>query len=194
MQQVFDAWLPRDHVRNALDVGCGNGFSTYYVAERIPDITAVDRSEHMLERHPLRGSANLLSADARHLPFEDNSFDLVYAWEVLHHIPDPSEVLREMARVSRRYVLVAEPNRYNPALFAYALADPEHRWTLRFSLNYMRRQCRQAGLRVVRADIGGWIFPNKAPLKLLPVLLRLPFWFPLATSNWVLCETSQPQA
>lgn len=177
--------LDLGRVRNALDVGCGNGFSSYYVQQEIPDLCAVDRSAFMLSRHPLRRSGRLASADVLHLPFSDGQFDVVYGWEVLHHIADPVPAVREMTRVSRRYVVMAEPNPINPAQLAFALWDPEHRWQLRFTRRYMRRIAEQAGLRVLRATGGGWIFPNVTPRFLLPALRALPYSSALGISNWV---------
>jgi SAM-dependent methyltransferase len=40
-------------------------------------------------------------ADAQHLPFADNTFDLCWANAVLQHIPDPPKALAEMVRVTR---------------------------------------------------------------------------------------------
>jgi ubiquinone/menaquinone biosynthesis C-methylase UbiE len=40
-------------------------------------------------------------ADAEALPFDDNSFDVVYSWGVLHHSPDTPRALREVHRVLR---------------------------------------------------------------------------------------------
>ncbi len=194
VDRVMARWLDLSTVKSALDVGCGNGFSTYYVGERIPEVSAVDRSAHMLDRHPLRHTGRLRQADARKLPFDEDRFDLVYGWEILHHISDPRTVLAEMARVSRRYVLVAEPNRNNPAQFAFALADPEHRWVLRYSLAYMRSLFAASGLQVIRAAAGGWVFPNRTPGWLLPLLRPLPYRWPLGITNWVLGGKVAPGA
>lgn len=49
--------------------------------------------------------------DLQRLPFDDHSFDLVWAWAALWYLPDASHWLREMARVARRVVFVAMPNR-----------------------------------------------------------------------------------
>lgn len=49
--------------------------------------------------------------DFSHLPFEDNAFDLVWAWAALWYVSNARALLREMARVSRRLVFVAMPNR-----------------------------------------------------------------------------------
>ncbi|HEX3244550.1 MAG TPA: class I SAM-dependent methyltransferase, partial [Chloroflexota bacterium] len=44
-------------------------------------------------------SADVLVSDAEHLPFSDDSFDLVYSWGVIHHSPDTSATVREIHRV-----------------------------------------------------------------------------------------------
>lgn len=181
-------WLNLDNIQTALDVGCGNGFSTYYLSSYIPHILGVDRSQAMLNRHPAKQEKNLAIADGFQLPFRDSGFDLVYGWEIVHHISDPGIVVLEMARVSQRYVLLAEPNRNNPAQFAFALWDKEHRWVLRYSLGYMRQMFQSAGLKVVHAGCGGWLFPNVTPPWLLSLILKLPYRFPLGISNWVLGE------
>ena len=188
VERVAARWINLPAVHNALDVGCGDGFSTYYMSRRIPEIYAVDRSARMLARHPLADTGRCFQADARELPFEDARFDLVYGWEILHHVSEPHRVLAEMARVSRRYVLSAEPNRANPLQFGFALMDREHRWVLRYSLGYLRRQFEKAGLKVVRSGTGGWVFPNKTPRWMLGPLKRLPYWCPLGITHWVLGE------
>jgi ubiquinone/menaquinone biosynthesis C-methylase UbiE len=181
--------LPLAQIQNALDVGCGDGFSSFYMSRRIPELWAVDRSNRMLRRHPLLGSGRVFSCDAFRLPFRDNSFDLVYCWELLHHVSNPQSVLREMIRVSRKYVVAAEPNRNNPFQFGFALWDREHRWVLRFSLGYMRRLFASAGLQIERAFCGGCIFPNMTPIWLFPLLRRVPYRVPLVgISNWVLAK------
>ncbi len=49
--------------------------------------------------------------DFSRLPFDDNAFDLVWAWAALWYVDDARALLHEMARVSRRLVFVAMPNR-----------------------------------------------------------------------------------
>ena len=186
IEQVAGKWLDLSTIKTALDVGCGDGFSTYYMNQHVEEVHAIDRSNRMLNRHPLRDTGRCVQGDVRELPFEDNTFDLVYGWEILHHISNPHVVLAEMARVTRKYVLIAEPNRYNIFQFGFALADPEHRWVLRYSLKYMRKQFELAGLNPEQTRAGGWIFPNKAPVWLLPILKIIPYWCPLGISNWVL--------
>lgn len=186
--RMLRRWIDFSAVRRALDVGCGDGFSTFYVRRHLRNVWATDRSTVMLSRHPLRGEARLTAADARTLPYRDGAFDFVYGWEILHHVSEPAAVVAEMARVSSRYVLVAEPNRYNPAQFAFGLYDVEHRWALRYSPSYLAGLCTRAGLRLVKTGTGGLILPNRTPHVLARAFARLPYQVPLGISNLVLAE------
>lgn len=47
-------------------------------------------------------------ADAQNLPFENHSFDLVLAFDVLHHVEDPYKMIGEMVRVSSKYVFLCD--------------------------------------------------------------------------------------
>jgi SAM-dependent methyltransferase len=86
---------------DVLEVGCGTGV----MAERInglPGVTlvAIDISERFVELTAARG------IDARHgdicyLPFEDDSFDVVYAGWMLYHVRDLDRGLNEVRRVLR---------------------------------------------------------------------------------------------
>ncbi|RSN55650.1 methyltransferase domain-containing protein [Actinomadura sp. WAC 06369] len=92
-----------------LDVGCGVGEPAARLV-RDHGITAVGISiskrqvERAGERAAAAGLADRLSfeyADAMDLPFPDASFDIVWALESLHHMPDRWHVIRQAARVLR---------------------------------------------------------------------------------------------
>lgn len=89
-----------------LDIGCGTGRFTVPLAELGTDVSALDISTGMLEI--LRGkldakglAADLQQGDMAHLPFPDNSFDVVTSFLALMHIPleDRPAVFREVRRV-----------------------------------------------------------------------------------------------
>ena len=65
-------------------------------------------------------------ADVERLPFADDSFDLVFVHDGLHHLEDPMVGLREMARVARRAVSVNEPARRCDRDGREARASVEH--------------------------------------------------------------------
>ena len=163
-----------ESVVSAFDVGCGDGFATHYFAQRIPKVEGGDISELMLAHNPL--DPRLLRViDAEDLDLPDGAYDLVYVWEVLHHLKDPVQAVREMSRVSRRYVVIFEPNRANALQFSFGLLNRQERGTLRSSKAYLEALARQAGLQVIACDYCGKIPPNKTPERLLGILKRLPF-------------------
>ncbi len=161
-------------VRSAFDVGCGDGFATYYFSQSVERVEGGDISELMLEHNPL-DSRSLKVIDAESLDLTDESYELVYLWEVLHHLKDPARAVREMARVSSRYVVIFEPNRANVLQFAFGLLNRQERGTLRSSKTYLEGLAQQADLEIVACDYCGKIPPNKTPGWLFDIVKRLPF-------------------
>lgn len=98
-----------------LDIGCGPGTISADLAALVPEghVTAVDRVADVLEKAAKeaesRGLTNLSfgTADAHRLEFEDDSFDVVHAHQVLQHVGDPVQALREMRRVAKPGGVVA---------------------------------------------------------------------------------------
>jgi SAM-dependent methyltransferase len=94
---------------NALEVGCGPGMVMEALAPLF-DVQGVDLDAEAVgacQRRGLKASV----ADAHQLPFPDRSFDLTVCSFLLLWVDHPEKVLREMARVSRRYVVcLAEPD------------------------------------------------------------------------------------
>ena len=95
-------WRP-----SVLEVGCGSG----YYSEILPlllrrpiDYLGVDYSPHMvaLARRAYPG-ANFLAADARSLPFDDSSFDVVISGTSLMHIVEYDRAIAESVRVARSW-------------------------------------------------------------------------------------------
>ena len=88
----------------ALDVGCGPGALTARLVDRLglPAVSAIDPSEQFVDalRQRFPGIDARLGA-AEHLPYADDSFDLVMAQLVVHFMTDTVAALVEMARVVR---------------------------------------------------------------------------------------------
>ncbi len=87
-----------------LEIGCGMGCMAMQWAIRGFDVTAVDLNPVSVTQtrtrfgiFGLRGDVR--EADAEFLPFDDNTFDYVYSWGVLHHTPNTAEAIRELYRV-----------------------------------------------------------------------------------------------
>jgi SAM-dependent methyltransferase len=183
---LLEKLIPMDEIDTAFDAGAGAGFSTAHAP--FQQVWGGDRSIFMLSQHPFSNS-RLLALDVLALPFPNGAFDLVFAWELLHHCADPERVVTELTRVSRRFLVLFEPNRNNLAQAIFALYDREHRWVLRYSLGFMVRLVAKAGLCILTAGSGGWIFPNRTPGWLLGLLKLLPYQLPgFGISNYIICE------
>ena len=52
---------------------------------------------------------NFVLADAHNLPFEDGSFDTAVISELLEHVLDPENIIKEAARVSKRRIIITSP-------------------------------------------------------------------------------------
>ena len=94
---------------NVLDLGTGTAQVPVVLCQRQTDcrVLATDLATHMLElaRYnvelaSLTNRIQLGHVDAKQLPYDDASFPLVMSNSIVHHIPDPSVVLREAIRVT----------------------------------------------------------------------------------------------
>jgi len=102
-----------------LDVGCGIGLTDSLIAPHVGRLAGVDISPGVVARAAsLNPAASYEVYDGNTLPFPDSSFDLVFAVNVLHHVPPPHwpGTVHEMRRVCREggSVVVFEHNPYNP--------------------------------------------------------------------------------
>ena len=96
----FDDWRGKD----VLEVGVGLGSDHFRFASNGNNMTALDLSrEHLrhtvkhLTLEGLQTDANF--GDAENMPFDDNRFDVVYSFGVLHHTPDTEKSIAEVHRV-----------------------------------------------------------------------------------------------
>lgn len=177
-------YLALNKETHILDVGCGNGFFTFHF-DKICDCTGVDYSKKMLTLNPVEGC---VCADAGNLCFKEDSFDAVFCHALLHHVDNMDDVLSEMKRVSRKHVVVLEPNRNNPLMALFSLIVAEERKALKFSLGYLKRKVRKSGLHITSAFSFGLSVPNKMPVFLIPFSKLFDFTQPLGMTNVVLAE------
>lgn len=86
-----------------LDVGCGIGQLTILLNDYSPNIVGVDLSiKNLHEMKKRYRNLELVIADAEFLPFKISSFDKVFAFGVLEHVPNPFSALNEIARCLRK--------------------------------------------------------------------------------------------
>src|SRR3989344_4267979 len=93
--------------KRALDVGCREGIQTKWLENKGFEVTPID-IEKKFER--------CLIVDAnKPLPFADNSFDLIWASEVIEHLDDPAKTVAEFRRVLKPggEMIITTPNSYS---------------------------------------------------------------------------------
>ena len=89
-----------------LDVGCAKGFMLFDFKKYLPNsfLKGIDISEYAIENGLDEIKENLTVADARSLPFDDDSFDLVISITTVHNldIDECKLALKEIERVSKK--------------------------------------------------------------------------------------------
>ena len=95
---------------SVLDVGCAKGFLLHDFKVLMPKLTVagIDVSEYAIENAIESVKPFVFLGDARSLPFDDSSFDLVISTNTLHNLPleECKQALREIQRVSRVHSFV----------------------------------------------------------------------------------------
>lgn len=109
-----------------LDLGCGAGENSVYFASRGARCVAADYSPGMVEVALKLAEANQVQVEGRvinamAIDFPDHTFDIVYASNLLHHIPDPKLALQEMHRVLKPGGVMCfwDPLKHNPIINVY---------------------------------------------------------------------------
>lgn len=102
---TFKEYFNLNEQSSVLDVGCAKGFMLHDMAEIIPGITVkgIDVSKYAIENGIDDMKEHIQVADARRLPFDDNSFDLVISVNTVHNLErdECAKALQEIERVSR---------------------------------------------------------------------------------------------
>jgi SAM-dependent methyltransferase len=101
------AQFPAAAGKDVLEIGVGMGADHLELAKAGPrTLSGVDLTpraiEHTHKRLDIYGlPSELRVGDAENLPFQDNAFDLVYSWGVIHHSPNTAKAVQEIWRVLR---------------------------------------------------------------------------------------------
>lgn len=166
--EVLASWFARLAPKDALilDVGCGDGLLSAALGAKRPDLTL--RGIDVLRREHSHIPVEMF--DGVRIPFDDDSFDAVLFSDVLHHIDDPSVLLREARRVARRCVLIKDHFREGWAAYQrlrfmdwvgnarFGVALPYNYW----SENQWQRAWREIGLEPEESVTNLGLYPLPA--------------------------------
>jgi len=152
----------------ALDVGCGSGRWAAYLANKVKFIEAIDPRSTVFIAHNLAQKFNnirVTHASVNTIPFEDNSFDLVYSLGFLHHVLNTDDAVFQCFKKVKN-------NGYFLLYLYYNLENRGKGYKLLFAIS-----------NVVRLVISQ--LPATAK-KILCDLLAALFYWPLAKLNSVI--------
>jgi len=116
---------------NCLEVGCADGYISHSIKQKGLDVLATDIDINAVKRAKDRGS-DALVCDVRFLPFRDRAFTTVIAGELLEHLENMGDSLRELCRVCDKKVLISLPTLSafeNPSISWEN--NPDHKWQIR---------------------------------------------------------------
>lgn len=96
--QYFDIVTPKQLNQDSvvLDLGCGSGRWTKYLAHKVKLVEAIDPSLAVLSAEKLNEdeiNVRITQSGVSNIPFEDNTFDFIVCLGVLHHIPNTEQAL-----------------------------------------------------------------------------------------------------
>jgi len=156
-----------------LDVGCGTGFATEGLLERTENVYGLDQSVHQMEKawqkFGKHNRVRFYRGDAERLPFEDDTFDIVWSSGSIEYWPDPVAALVECRRIANPggQVLVVGPNYPSNTVFQ-KLADA---FMLFYGADEADRMFEEAGYEEFRHVTMG---PSYSPEVAITTVAEVP--------------------
>ncbi len=151
-----------------LDVGCGTG-ANLLMLSKYGDAEGVDISEDALAFCRDRGLDKVRLGAGEELPYDDATFDLVTALDVVEHMDNDLAGLKEMRRVLRPggRVLLFVPT----FMFLWGLQDDVSHHRRRYRLSQLRRVLEEAGFKIERTTYANITF--FVPILIIRQLMRV---------------------
>lgn len=154
-----------------LDMGCGTGRWTKYVASKAKFIEAIDPSNAVISASKMlknEDKVRITQAEVSNIPFPDESFDFVFSLGVLHHIPDTLDAMQKTVKKLK-------PGGYFLVYLYYAIDNKGFLFKLFFHLsNFLR-----GGISILPSTIKSFI------CDFLAIIIYLPFVFIAKVANFV---------
>ena len=152
-QIVLQIRNPQSAIR-ILDVGCGTGANLEMLAQ-FGESEGVDVSDDALEFCKAKG-LKAHKGLAEKLPFEDESFDVVTALDVVEHLDDDISGLKEMNRVLKKdgRTLIFVP----AFMWLWGVQDDISNHRIRYTKKQIVERLQKSGFEIERATYANWTF------------------------------------
>ena len=106
--------------KKVLDIGCGIGLLSFYLAKRGANVIGIDLSKNIIDFCKTEAKKKEIEIDFREMnaqvpDFEDESFDIIVGSRVVHHIPNIELFFKECKRLLKKkgYIVFIEPLKKN---------------------------------------------------------------------------------
>ncbi|VVB88183.1 Ubiquinone biosynthesis O-methyltransferase [uncultured archaeon] len=99
-----------------LDAGCGFGYGSVILSNNAKKVVGIDKSiqtlKHSTEKYDSK-NIDYVASDVTCTPFENKTFDTIYAFEVIEHIKNDDDFLSEMKRLLKEdgFIFISTPNK-----------------------------------------------------------------------------------
>jgi len=115
--RLVSALLHMIQPRTILDVGAGTGRGILRFRENVPNasVRGIEPVAALIRQAVGKNGVPkdaIVQGSGEALPFSSGSFDVVCSFALLHHVPNPNLVVREMLRVASKAVIVVDGNRF----------------------------------------------------------------------------------
>ncbi len=110
---VLSQEISKLHPNSILDAGCGEGFILHHleiakIGKKLSGFDFMDDAINIgKKQYP---TLDLKKGDIYHIDAKSSSYDVVLCSEVLEHLERPEEALKELIRVSKKYVVLSVPH------------------------------------------------------------------------------------
>jgi len=200
-RRIFARYIPAGS--NVLDVGSGYSLIRLTRPDWSFKVTCCDLDEAAMRRMAEAApDYRWVLGDAANVPFEDESFDAVYAGEIIEHLPDPRAGFTEWLRVLKPggVIILSTPNQHrlmNVINRAVDVINPEH--ISEMSYRELNAMIKEHGLRMLyrKGIYLEWLFNyfrTGKRMDLLPYYCNRPIFRPLVAASMVAGKVFRPWA
>ena len=166
----IDKYIGKTNNLKILDIGCGTGIVIKRM-EKYGKVVGIDMSDESLGFCKVRGIKSVIKADATNLPFDDNTFDLITALDVIEHIKNEDLVISEISRVLKNNgKVIATVPAFN---FLWSDHDIVSHHFRRYSIGNIKHRFLKNNFTILKASYYNLIlFPFIVIIRLLKKLFK----------------------